>query len=142
MKIFIILSLVAMIAGCSSTPTPIGNSKPISSDRIHNIEPLKNKQEFATLKILRDTASDDLFLDIEIWIDGKLSAVLKSKEIHTLKINPQEHIIEARINVTLGQIAPAQVETIFRQNRTYFYRVGYNHTARSVKLLRDVNLSK
>jgi len=142
MKLVMLILSAVLLSACSSTPTPINEAKNISKERVFAVQPLENEDKFATLKILRDVASDDVFLEIEIWVDGELNAILDSKELHIQKLNPKEYIIEARIKTTIGQISPAQVETIFREGRTYFYRLGYNHTGRAVRLLRDVKLSK
>jgi hypothetical protein len=142
MKLFALIITTALLVACSSTPTPINQAQTVSHDHVFKIEPLANEKKFSTFKILRDSASDDMFMSIEIWIDGELNATLSSEELHTQKLDPKDHIIEARVNTSFGRIGSAQVETIFREGRTYFYRVGYNATSRTVTLLRDVSLSK
>lgn len=142
MKLFTLLFIAILLSGCSSTPTSISKAKKIASDRVFEIEPLLNEGKYATFKILRDSGANGGHQYIELWIDGELNAKLLPEELHTQKLDPREHIIEARMHNVLGKISPAQVETILREGKIYFYRVGINANSGSLVLTRDVSLSQ
>ena len=142
MKLITLLIFAMFLFSCSTTPTPINKAKNISTDRIFEIEPLSNEEKFATLKILRDSGANGGNQFIELWINGELSAKLLPEELHSQKLDPKEHILEVRMHNVLGKISPAQVETIFREGRIYFYRVGFNANSGSLVLTRDVSLSQ
>ena len=141
-KLLLTTLLVTGLTACSSTPTPISQAKQITSERVFEIEPLVNENEYATFKILRDSGANGGNQYMELWIDGELNAQLLPEELHTQKLDPRDHIIEIRMHNVLGKISPAQIETIFRKGKVYFYRVGLNANNGTLVLTRDVSLSK
>ncbi|WP_447777062.1 hypothetical protein [Pseudomonas chlororaphis] len=91
-RILLATSIIALIAGCSSTPVEPGSAKRVPADRIYAYQ--GELPGGATLVISRDNgfwASGGCF--ITLLIDGKKAARMNTGEVAKFQIKPGRHII-------------------------------------------------
>ncbi|MBV4544667.1 hypothetical protein [Pseudomonas triticicola] len=91
-RIFPAVAVIALIAGCSSTPVDPGSAKRVTADRVYAYQTATPGD--ATLVVSRDKgfwASGGCFATL--LIDGKRAARLDTGEVAKFHVKPGRHIV-------------------------------------------------
>jgi hypothetical protein len=126
------------LSGCGTTPTAVADAKPIASDRFFGAPPVTALKP-AKLTVIRDSGLHGIEHVIELHLNGKHVADLRTEEKVSVSVEPGEVFMDVQMFNVLGKIVPAQVETVFAPSGEYYYRVGI--TEGSLRLTRDLALS-
>jgi hypothetical protein len=98
MRILIGALAVALLAGCSTSPTPLNEAESVPSSRLHAYTaPNESK-----LVVTRDSGLYGSGVNYSIYIDGQLAADFASGERATFGLRAGKHVLGIRPSTTFG----------------------------------------
>lgn len=84
LKITAVAALVALIAGCATSPVPIKNAVAVPPERVLAYQ--KDVPGTGTLSVTRDSGHTGSLCSIGLFVDGKVAALLKPGERVSLHV--------------------------------------------------------
>lgn len=138
-KLIVVLSVLAAVSGCGTSPTPLANATLADQGRVYSKSVAVTKST-ATVTVIRDSGLHGAEHVFEIFANGVHSADLRQGEKISIAVDAGSVFIEARMHNVLGKVPPVQVETVLIEGGEYFYRVGLDEL--TLRLQRDLALSK
>lgn len=124
----LVLSIAALVAGCSTTPIPASSAFPVPTERRLAFQD-KTPTATATLVVTRDEGFLGSGCNLAFLIDKVLAARLAPSETANFYVDPGEHLIRVSrdpLGAGLCAIdtgAGATRETILRERETKHYRL-------------------
>ena len=89
----VLLSVVALVGGCATTPVPVKDATPISETQILNSAMLKaDAIRTERVLIVRDSGFMGSALEAVIWVDKKAIFSLNTKQSAILYLAPGKHM--------------------------------------------------
>lgn len=124
MKKIAILGLSVMIlAGCATTPPPTDRLKPAPQAQITAL-PVVASATPASVRVVRDEGYIGSAVFIHVSLNGKKLASLNPGEYFDFTVDPGEYLFSVIPTDPFGGRHPTSVETVWRANEKYNYRVG------------------
>lgn len=78
LKITAVAALVALVAGCATSPVPIKNAVAVPPERVLAYQ--KDVPGTGTLSVTRDSGHTGSLCSVGLFVDGKVAALLKPGE--------------------------------------------------------------
>lgn len=128
LKITAVAALVALMSGCSTTPVPFDQAKPVPSDRVL-IYGKKPATPYSTIQIARDTGFVGGGCFVAVHIDGRAVARIDTGEVVSLYVVPGEHLVglgadESGSGMCSWSGALKEQATILKAGQTKRFRIG------------------
>jgi hypothetical protein len=140
-KVSLIVSLaVSLLAGCASTPQPIGEAPTVPESRVFYGDTAAEGAPFATVVFVRDVGFAGAGVYNHLFINGKKAASLDPGEKVAFRLPPGEYLFGAVPTTVLGLMSVNNIEQTLQAGRTYRYRMKVEgHTMRAT-IERDLPL--
>lgn len=92
MKLIVGALAVVLLAGCSTTPIPLGQATPVPKDRVfsHQVEP---SEPFGTIVVARDTGSMGGGCFLAVYLDGEVAARIDTGEVVKFRVPAGDHLV-------------------------------------------------
>lgn len=110
MRRFWPVAAAALAVGCTTTPVPSSDAKPIPLDRIYSINATKPEEGHALLVVTRDKGWKALACVARLYVDGVLIADLRASEQIRLYVEEGTHLVGVSGERCLGGADQASVE--------------------------------
>lgn len=93
MRLFVGAVVIALLAGCATSPVPSGEADPVPSSRLFAFQ--SPAQGESTLIVTRDKGFVGGGCNTTLSIDGRRAAEIGSGETAKFRVAPGEHIVSA-----------------------------------------------
>ncbi|WP_339494440.1 hypothetical protein [Pseudomonas sp. EA_35y_Pfl1_P108] len=128
LKITAVATLVALMSGCSTTPVPFDQAKPVPSSRVMAFGK-KPTESYSTIQIARDTGFVGGGCFVAVHIDGRAAARIDTGEVVSLYVTPGEHLVglgadERGSGTCSWSGALKEQATILKAGQTKRFRIG------------------
>lgn len=128
MRILIGAVAVALLAGCSTTPVPLGQADPVPKSRIfsHQSEP---SEPFGTIIVARDTGTIGGGCFLAVYLDGKVAARIDTGEVVKFRVPVGDHLVGMGIDKDGGGLCSftnllKEQSAGLKAGQTKLFRIG------------------
>ncbi len=106
-QITTIMPLAILLAACSTTPTSVGQRRPVPAQRVHDHSLMSSSpQRSSRLTITRDQGYTGSLTGIDVFLDGHRVARVAIGESITIYATAGEHLVGAKYS--WGPVGPAE----------------------------------
>src|SRR4051794_6789733 len=106
----LMLSVLTVIAGCATEPTPLDSAREIGAERIF-VPPLPPSSSTSELVIIRDTGLYGAEHVFSIYLNGQHLSDLRQAERFMTRVQSGPALLELRMYNLSQTVTPVQVET-------------------------------
>lgn len=122
--IFLVPLVISVLAGCATDPVPTSLARPAPESRIHDKSAAIPRPDYGQVTVKRDSGITGSGCNIQVFLNGNLSAELAPSEKVNFYLPEGTHIVSAWPNNPCGG-GMTEVEAKATASKPITFRIGY-----------------